>query len=180
MAYRQADPRYTALAKNPDQALIAAFLGAFGVSINDLSDMLSIMSKKPSNYQILGLQMLVAAVQVRVNTSVVLVSEMRDFPILTIGSDRKGINDTINFKAFHVAGHMMIAVASTHPVALKAKKKGNCVTGEYLTDSVSGKINKEIYDNLSKEEFREFSARYEKEPELKKFILTLFDTIRDN
>jgi len=135
-----------------DGALAFMLLAAFGVSLATLMTVAEkIVAGKEVSIAILALT---AGVQIR--NHVVFVGADHGglkarFPELIIeGSREQG--DQFNFGAVHALGHVL-AHMSNHEVARKVLgKAGSCVTGEQLTDSDAGKINKEILEGWSTED----------------------------
>lgn len=146
---RSTDPKLLALASNPEKALATSFFSALGVSLVAAVEIIDAICKEPAKYKLLFFQFLVAAVQVRQNVTFIVVPESRDFPALTIASQRAGVPDMFNFKLYHVVGQILLNVAKSNPVALKMLAKGNCITGEGSVDTKSGKINVELYNSFT-------------------------------
>jgi hypothetical protein len=97
---------------------------------------------------------LTAAVQVRVNVTFIHIAEESEFPMFSITSDREniGANDTDNFKAFHVTGHVMAALAENHRVAKVVAIRGNCFSSITFDDSVAGQLNRQLSKSFSDED----------------------------
>jgi hypothetical protein len=126
-----------------------SLFSSFGVSLFDIITMLTDAAEDVPKYKVLLLQFLAASVQVRQNVNFIRVAEANDYPVLSISSLRPGVQDMANFKAYHVAGHMMAALISEHPIAQKINEKGNCVIGGTFPDTPAGKVNKEVFARFS-------------------------------
>jgi hypothetical protein len=125
--------------------LATMFLAAFGVSLSTLMDIASkaIMAKDHN------LIMLAFTAGVQIRAHVVFVG--RDFgdvrvkyPALIIEGSRPQ-SDIYNFGALHALGHIFAHVTSNALGRKVISKAGSCITGESLTESEAGKINKEIF-----------------------------------
>jgi hypothetical protein len=154
---RMTDPRFMAIANTGDTigALAAAFFASFGVSLIDIEAAVEKMAK--DDLKELAIQCITAGMQIRANSTFVKAKGMSDVPIFTISSQRPGITDQVNFKALHMAGHMLAALAGSNEWAQKMNARGNCIRGGDFPDSTAGKINREIYDGISPEEKMSFN-----------------------
>lgn len=146
---RSTDPKLLALTATPEKALATSFFSALGVSLVAAIEIIDAVCKEPTKYKLLIMQFLVAAVQVRQNVTFIVVPESREFPALTISSQRAGVADAFNFKLYHVVGQILLNISRSNPVALKMLAKGNCITGEGSSDTKSGKINIELFNSFT-------------------------------
>lgn len=138
-------------------SLAYMLMAAFGVSLDELCTIArAAITQADENLVAMALT---AAVQIRGNV-VHVGSEFGNFkrlyPVLIIEGDRAQ-QDIFNFSAIHCLGHVLCHIA-THPLAGKIlKKAGSAITGQYVTASAAGRINKEIADAWTdddKESFR--------------------------
>lgn len=134
-----------AAGRDPEGALSAMMLAAFGVSLSTIMALAGkILAAKDVQLIILAMT---AGVQIR--NHVVFVgreygSVRTLYPDLVIEGDREQ-RDIFNFGALHALGHALAHI-TTHDLGQKIiSKAGSCVTGEKLTDSEAGNINREIY-----------------------------------
>lgn len=143
---------------DPMGGLATMFLAAFGVSLATLMDIAgrAIMAKDNN------LMMLAFTAGVQIRAHVVFVG--RDFgdvrtkyPALIIEGSRPQ-SDIYNFGALHALGHILAHVTSNAMGRKVIVKAGSCITGEALTDSEAGKINKEIFDEWAAEDKLNFST----------------------
>jgi len=147
-----------AAAINPDGALATMFLAAFGVSLATLMQVADkIIAGKHVSVVMLAIT---AGVQVRGNTVFVGADHggvKAKYPELIIEGQRDQ-GDQFNFGALHALGHVLSHVGS-HDLCRKViSKAGSCITGEKLSDSEAGLINKEIYDGWSSDDKVAFGA----------------------
>jgi hypothetical protein len=180
---RQGDPRFAKLAveQSPLAGFAAAFFSSFGISLFDAVSVVTAMVNAPKKYKVLAAQCITAAVQVRQNTSIAFVAESRDFSILTISSVRERTPDQLNFKAYHIIGHILLGLAYAHPIAMKANAKGNCVMGGPFPETPAGKINKEIYNGFAEADRRRFDewTRSDEGNKAKEFAVSIIDALSD-
>ena len=141
-----------AAARDPEGALSFMLLSAFGVS---LSALMGIAAKAFAGQDIqLLIMALTAGVQIR-NHVVFVGREYGNvrtlYPELIIEGNREQ-RDIFNFGALHALGHV-IAHVTTDALGVKVlSKAGSCVTGEKLTESEAGAINREIYNGWTAED----------------------------
>lgn len=134
-----------AAVRDPEGALSHMMLASFGVT---LASLMSIAMKAfgLQDIQIIIMAM-TAGVQIR-NHVVFVGREYGDvrakYPELIIDGDREQ-RDIFNFGALHALGHVFAHVTGNDLGPKILSKAGSCVTGEKLTESEAGNINKEIY-----------------------------------
>jgi len=140
-------PQFKAAAvTDPEGALAYMFLAAFGVSLNMLTAIADkVFATKDASLVLLAL---VAGVQIRAHTVFVgaeYAGVKAKYPDLIIDSVRDQ-QDQFNFSALHVLGHVFAhAMVSSRGKAV-LEKAGSAVTGDGVTDSEAGKINRELAD----------------------------------
>lgn len=146
-------PAFTqAAARDPEGALSQMMLAAFGVT---LSTLMAVASKAlASGDAQLVIMAMTAGVQIR--NHVVFVGReygniRTNYPELIIEGDREQ-RDIFNFGALHALGHVFAHVTSNDLGSKIISKAGSCVTGEKLTESEAGKINREIYTSWTTED----------------------------
>jgi hypothetical protein len=147
-----------AAARDPEGALSQMMLAAFGVT---LSTLMAVATKAlaAGDLQLIIMAM-TAGVQIR-NHVVFVGREYGNvrtaYPELIIEGDREQ-RDIFNFGALHALGHVFAHVTGNDLGSKIISKAGSCVTGERLTDSEAGKINREIYVGWTTEDKGSWSA----------------------
>lgn len=134
-----------AAARDAEGALSYMMLAAFGVTLATLMG----LAEKILKGQDIQLVLLAMTAGVQIRNHVVFVGReygnVRSlYPELIIEGDREQ-RDIFNFGALHALGHVLAHVTSNDLGAKIISKAGSCVTGERLTESEAGNINKEIY-----------------------------------
>lgn len=167
-------------ARNPENALAYMLLAAFGISLDALVEVVkNILANRDTQVAILALA---AAVQIRGN--VVFVGReygnVRErYKELVIEGPRS-VQDQFNFGALHAVGHILAMIADT-PLSKKIlKKAGNCITGDGVTGSEAGLVNKEIADNWAPEDRTAMMAwMVGLSADNRQFVTTILDGMRD-
>jgi hypothetical protein len=147
---KSTDPKLSGLVATAgvSKALVESFFASQGVSVQDLVDVIVKMSTDKPKFETLAMQIVVAGVQIRANTALAIIPEVREFPVLSITSVRPGVSDSMNFSAMHMTSHIMAMIVD-HEISRAVNKKGNCISGANLSESVSGKVNREIYQTVT-------------------------------
>lgn len=141
-----------AAARDPDGALSFMLLSAFGIT---LSALMAIASKAFASQDIhLVIMALTAGVQIR-NHVVFVGREFGNirvaYPELIIEGDREQ-RDIFNFGALHALGHVFAHVTADALGGKVLAKAGSCITGDKLTESEAGAINREIFNGWTVED----------------------------
>lgn len=148
----------SAAGQNPEAALSYQLLAAFGVTLGAL---MTIAEKMLSSSDASAIIMaLTAGVQIR--NHVVFVGReyanvRQAYPDLIIEGDRDQ-RDIFNFGALHALGHVMAHVTGQDLGRKILSKAGSCITGENLTTSEAGNINREIFNGWSVEDKSAWAA----------------------
>jgi hypothetical protein len=141
-----------------DGALAFMLVSAFGVSLGTLM----ILADKIAAAEHGSVVMLALTAGVQVRGNVVFVGAdhggiKQAYPELIIDGQRQ-TGDQFNFGALHALGHVF-AHAIKESVGPKIiSKSGSCITGEKLTESDAGVINKEIFASWTTEDKGAYSA----------------------
>lgn len=138
-------------------ALAYLLYAAFGVSLSELIA----ITKKMVQDQDENLAHMAITASLQIRNNVVFVGNdfggLRQlYPALIIEGERPQ-QDIFNFSALHCLGHLLCHLSST-PIARKIlNKAGSAITGQGVTESVAGRINRELSEGWSMEDKLEFN-----------------------
>jgi len=152
-------PAFLRAAEQDKTGALAYMLHAsFGVSLFELVE----IAKKMLQDQDENLAHMAIAASIQIRNNVVFVGNdfggiRQQYPMLIIEGERPQ-QDIFNFSALHSLGHLFCHLSTSQVARKILSKAGSAITGQGVTESIAGKINRELSDGWAVEDRQEFNA----------------------